>query len=375
MAQPTDRLVGRGAGLEALDGVLADLERKRSCALALTGEPGIGKTRLLAELQARADARGRLVLSGSASELERELPFWLFVDALDEYVYGLEPRRLDALDADVRGELAHVLPSLPGGAEPAPERYRTHRAVRVLLETLAQPKPLMLVLDDVHWADPGSIELLGGTVSDALYGESGGNPVLPPAARAVPGGPDRRRRAHRGAGPARRRRAPPARGRSGRRRPVRARARRGGGGGARGIGDRRARRAGAGRHRAPHRGPAPLPLPPPARAQRGLRHRARRLAARRARARRRRACGARSAAGRARAPRRAVRTARGRGGGRGAARCGRGDRRRGTTTLVAAARAAVTIRWPDGNDATCAQLRSCESCTWAPSTSSGRRAR
>ena len=94
MAQPVQQLVGRTAELGSLDQVLAELERGQSGALELIGEPGIGKTRLLAELGARADAHGQLVLSGSASELERELPFWVFVDALDEYLQGLAPRRL-----------------------------------------------------------------------------------------------------------------------------------------------------------------------------------------------------------------------------------------------------------------------------------------
>jgi DNA-binding NarL/FixJ family response regulator len=166
MAQPAEQLVGRTAELGSLDHSLAKLERGESGALELVGEPGIGKTRLLAELGARADAHGQLVLSGSASELERELPFWIFVDALDEYVQGLEPRRLDSLDDDALSELAHVLPSLPargdGDGTPRPdERYRTHRAVRQLLERLAVPKPLVLLLDDLHWADSGSIELLG----------------------------------------------------------------------------------------------------------------------------------------------------------------------------------------------------------------------
>ena len=128
------------------------------------GEPGIGKTRLLDELGLRADARGHLVLSGSASELEQELPFWVFVDALDEYLQGLEPRRLDFLDEDVRSQLAHVFPALPAGSDGVAqqdERSRTHRAVRRLLEALAATKPLVLVLDDLHWADSGSIELLG----------------------------------------------------------------------------------------------------------------------------------------------------------------------------------------------------------------------
>jgi ATP/maltotriose-dependent transcriptional regulator MalT len=167
MAQPAEQLVGRAAELGSLEDTLNGLSRGRAVALALVGEPGIGKTRLLAELAARAETGRRLVLSGSASELERELPFGIFVDALDEYVEGLEPRRLAALDDATRAELAHVFPSLDGsaagdGAGLQHERYRTHRAVRRLLEALAQERPLVLVLDDLHWADSGSIELLGG---------------------------------------------------------------------------------------------------------------------------------------------------------------------------------------------------------------------
>jgi predicted ATPase len=77
-------LVGRGDELDSLEQSLDELDRDRPCALALVGEPGIGKTRLLFELAARAELRGHLVLSGSASELERELPFSVFVHALDE---------------------------------------------------------------------------------------------------------------------------------------------------------------------------------------------------------------------------------------------------------------------------------------------------
>ena len=148
------------------DDALDELDSGRSAVLALVGDPGIGKTRLLAELAARADGRGQLVLYGSASELERDLPFWVFVDALDEYVQGLEPRRLEALEDDVRTELAHVLPSLSRfeaarGAAFQHERYRSHRAVRELLERLTATSPLVLVLDDLHWADSASVELLG----------------------------------------------------------------------------------------------------------------------------------------------------------------------------------------------------------------------
>jgi DNA-binding CsgD family transcriptional regulator len=160
-----DRLVGRVEELRSLELVLDELDGGHPGVIALVGEPGIGKTRLLRELAAHADARGLLVLSGGASELEHDLPFSVFVDAVDEYVGGLELGPL-VIDEQVQGELAHVFPSLwalAGGQEVAlqQERYRSHRAVRALLERLAAPMPLVLVLDDVHWADSASIELLG----------------------------------------------------------------------------------------------------------------------------------------------------------------------------------------------------------------------
>jgi DNA-binding NarL/FixJ family response regulator/tetratricopeptide (TPR) repeat protein len=161
-----EHLVGRADELGSIDEVLAALGRGRPGVIELAGEPGIGKTRLLRELAARAEASGQLVLAGSASELERDLPFSVFVDALDEHVAGLEPATLAALDDDVQAELAHVFPSLSAlaaGREVAPqhERYRSHRAVRDLLAQLAAARPLLLILDDVHWADSASVELLG----------------------------------------------------------------------------------------------------------------------------------------------------------------------------------------------------------------------
>lgn len=159
-------LVGRAEELGFLEGVLDRLDDGQPVALELVGEPGIGKTRLLAELAARADARGHTVLTGRATELERNLPFAVFVDALDDYLHTLDPRRLEALDEPVRLELATVFPSLEAHAarrHPAmqEERYRSYRAVRRLLELLARRQPIVLVLDDAHWADPASVELLG----------------------------------------------------------------------------------------------------------------------------------------------------------------------------------------------------------------------
>src|SRR3954454_12812849 len=160
MPEVADQVVGRSAELSAIDGALAG-----GHALLLSGEPGIGKTRLLEELTARAAAQGSLVLAGNASELEGDLPFWVFVDALEEHVAGLDARRLDALGDGVAAELAHVLPGLAvreRTAAGADQRYRAHGAVRALLERLAVPAPLVLVLDDVHWADPAAVALPPG---------------------------------------------------------------------------------------------------------------------------------------------------------------------------------------------------------------------
>jgi predicted ATPase len=160
-----DQLVGRADELRCIERVLDELDRGRPGAVELVGEPGIGKTRLLKEIGLRAELRACLVLTGSASEPERALPFSVFVDAVDEYVKGLEPQWLAALDDSVQAELSHVLPSMSpqAGGRPAPlqhERYRSHRAVKALLEHLAETKPLVLLLDDVHWADMASVELL-----------------------------------------------------------------------------------------------------------------------------------------------------------------------------------------------------------------------
>src|SRR3954453_23120931 len=156
--------VGRHPELSLLDAALDELDERRGQAVQVIGAAGIGKTRLLAELAARAHTRGHLVLRAAGGDLQRALPFWVFVDALDEYLAGAEPRRLANLEEDVRVELAQVFPSLSdlrrGGSPGAMhERYRINRAVRELLDRLAATKPLVLILDDFHWADPASVDL------------------------------------------------------------------------------------------------------------------------------------------------------------------------------------------------------------------------
>ncbi len=156
-------LFGRDREIAAAEQVLDSLASEAR-AVALAGEPGIGKTRLLAELCERADDRGQLVLNGGGAEFERELPFGALADALDDYLAAQRTRRFAALGEERLGELAQVFPSLSGLGEPPAgpqdERYRTHAAVRELLGLLAAEKPLVLALDDLHWVDEASAELV-----------------------------------------------------------------------------------------------------------------------------------------------------------------------------------------------------------------------
>jgi DNA-binding NarL/FixJ family response regulator len=157
-------LVGRRQELASLEAALDGLRSPGARWLVLDGEPGTGKTRLLAELAARAQAREHLVLVGRGSEMERDLPFGVWVAALDDHVAALGADRLEALVGDRAAELARVLPSA-ASREPAlgglqDERFRAHRAVRALLVGLAARTPVVLVLDDLHWADDASLELI-----------------------------------------------------------------------------------------------------------------------------------------------------------------------------------------------------------------------
>ena len=156
-------LVGRTEELAAITRVLSALPGGGCRVLAISGEPGIGKTRLLSELRALAAAGGNIVLAGRGTELESEAPFAPLVEALDDYVGSLEPRRLQTLSERLP-HLADVLPTFGALGEaqlgPATERYRHHRAIQALLEQLAGTRPLVLVLDDVHWSDAASLEAI-----------------------------------------------------------------------------------------------------------------------------------------------------------------------------------------------------------------------
>ena len=190
MSVSVPQLVGRDAELDVVDDVLAAVEGGAPRALGVLGEPGIGKSRLLAELAGRAAARGHLVLGGRAAELEQDVPFALWVDALDGHVAELPEDALAALGTERLADLAVAVPAAARACVVAPsptvERHRVARAVRALVEALAARRPVTLVLDDAHWADPASADVVAlllhrppaGTALLALGARSGRAPAL-----------------------------------------------------------------------------------------------------------------------------------------------------------------------------------------------------
>ena len=135
----------------------------------LTGEPGMGKTRLLDEVAQRLAEDGAVVLCGSASEAEGMPPFLPFLEALGRYIQVTPQDQLRTQVAAVPQTLASFLPELavylhdlraPPPLLPEQARLRLYEAIGTFLEAISAPHTLVLTLDDLHWADTASLDLL-----------------------------------------------------------------------------------------------------------------------------------------------------------------------------------------------------------------------
>lgn len=154
-----------GPPLRGRDGALRALLSDEGPPVRLiSGEAGVGKTRLTSEAARAAAAAGTTVLWGAGHDAEGHTPYGVFVEALDEWLADRPPVERARIGGEYP-ELATLLPSLGqigAGRERSPEeeRDRFFRATAGLLGDLAAGAPVLLVLDDLHAADAGSYQLL-----------------------------------------------------------------------------------------------------------------------------------------------------------------------------------------------------------------------
>src|SRR6201993_2947737 len=155
------RMVGRDDELGRLLTLLDDAEASRSVVALVSGDAGVGKSRLVAEAMQLAAGRGFTVLSGQCAELGDSVPYLPLADALRGAAQSMAVR--DALSS--RPALGRLLPE--GGEGPIVDSDRSGLArqqmlggVLGLLAELAAATPVLLVLEDLHWADASTRDLV-----------------------------------------------------------------------------------------------------------------------------------------------------------------------------------------------------------------------
>ncbi|MFN0026430.1 MAG: ATP-binding protein [Acidimicrobiales bacterium] len=165
-AARTGSFVGRAEELRVAGAALADIDRPAPTVIWLAGEPGIGKTRLAAELAGRQHHNGWAVLFGRCDE-GLAIPYQPFAEALRQFVAHTEDQELGELLGGAAVELAHLcpdltrrLPSVAATAGASSDQFQLFEAVRGWLTSTSMRQPTLVVIDDAHWATKPSLLLL-----------------------------------------------------------------------------------------------------------------------------------------------------------------------------------------------------------------------
>ncbi len=161
--------VGRTAQMQRLLAKLEAACNGQGAVAMLLGEPGIGKTRMLEEFSDAARQRGANVLRGACYDGEFQPPYGPFAEAIAGFAREASPENLKTVLGQNAPTLARIAPSLrhhfgeitePPKLDKEEERFRLLDAVAQSLIALARIAPLILILDDLHWADRGTVSML-----------------------------------------------------------------------------------------------------------------------------------------------------------------------------------------------------------------------
>jgi predicted ATPase len=155
--------------MDQLEATLSESMAGQGRMIMLAGEPGIGKTRTVQELASLAETRGAKGLWGWNYEEEGAPPYWPWVQAIRTYVETSDARHLVSEMGNGAANIADVVPEIhdkiadlasPPALEPEAARFRLFDSITTFLKNASKSQPLMLVLDDLHWADKPSLLLL-----------------------------------------------------------------------------------------------------------------------------------------------------------------------------------------------------------------------
>jgi DNA-binding NarL/FixJ family response regulator len=160
-------LIGRERELALAEQALTATATGHGRLLLLSGEAGIGKSRFIRALAERADGRGFVVVTGYCNEQDRDFPFAPLLDALRQDMQRVGTAEMQTRFGEDRSTLARILPEVelpdqmaPASLPPEQEKRRLFEAFASFFARLARAAPLLLILEDLHWVDATSLELL-----------------------------------------------------------------------------------------------------------------------------------------------------------------------------------------------------------------------
>src|SRR2546425_12540403 len=159
-----EALVGRDAEISLLEDALLAALRGDGGVVIVGGEAGMGKTRVVSELATRARRSGCVVVSGACSEAELSLPYLPFLEAIGNHLAKEDVSALRERLGTAAGELAQLFPQMgsaaPAGNDAQQAKLRLFESILLLLRDAARSGALLLILEDLQWADPATRELL-----------------------------------------------------------------------------------------------------------------------------------------------------------------------------------------------------------------------
>ncbi|HEX2679973.1 MAG TPA: AAA family ATPase, partial [Candidatus Dormibacteraeota bacterium] len=157
-------MVGRDEELSTLEDALLSALRGDGGVVIVGGEAGMGKTRLVNALAMRARRLGCAVILGACSEAELALPYLPFLEAIGNYLASADVAALRERLGAAAEELANLFPQMgrpaPAGGDPTQAKLRLFESMLLLLRDAARSRALLVILEDLQWADPSTRELV-----------------------------------------------------------------------------------------------------------------------------------------------------------------------------------------------------------------------